>query len=211
MLYEIARDVDGRACAEEAGMNAPRSTASSDLIIDEFPGTVATIEMIDHWLSYAKPGEELVYATRCWLPAKSAGAAHLRTLAGQGLVHLKQRPIAGRPERNYVAERSSRRKPLVLATKPTRGISPQDRHGGVNDDVTAMNAVLPLLARAARFERPCPTDRKLAERAGLSVEAVAHALDSLRSAGLIRVDGVKAPTLRQVTIVATGHRTGMIE
>lgn len=192
-------------------MTTPRTPASSGSIIDEFPGTVATVAMIDHWMSYARAGEQLVYATRCWLPAKSAGAAHLRTLAAQGLVHLKQRPIAGRPERNYVAERSSRREPLVLVTKLTgAGSSPQERRGAVNDDVTAMNAVLPLLARAARFERPCPTDRKLAERAGLSVEQVAHALDSLKSAGLIRVDGVKAPTLRQVTIVATGHRTGMI-
>ena len=183
-------------------MNTPRTPASSGSIIDEFPGTVATVEMIDHWLSYAKPGEQLVYATRCWLPAKSAGAAHLRALAAQGLVHLKQRPIAGRAERNYVAERSSRRKPLALAA--------QSEQREANDDVTAMNALLPLLARAARFERPCPTDRKLAERARLTVEQVAHALDSLKTAGVIRVEGVKAPTLRQVTIVATGHRTGMI-
>ena len=93
----------------------------------------------------------------------------------------------------------------------TSGPAPVKGRQRGNADVDAMNAVLPLLQRAARFARPCPTDAHMAERVGLTGAEVASAILSLADANVIRVRAMPAPTLRMVTIVATGHRTGLVQ
>ena len=47
--------------------------------------------------------------------------------------------------------------------------------------------------------------------AGFADETVAAALAELAATDAIRVEGVRAPTLRRVTIAATGMRTGWVK
>jgi hypothetical protein len=189
-------------------MNAPVAIGEADFaaVIDEHPGVVASPDRITGWAEIAKPGAEFVYATRCYLPIGSRGAEAARDLAERGLVYLKQRRVPNSREINYVAERSK---------APWRQIHDRpkaapSRPRAASGDAAAVDAVLPILQRAARFNRPCPTDVQIADRAGITVDAVQPALDALKANGVIRVSKVKAPTLRMITIVATSHKTGMV-
>ncbi|WP_147373721.1 hypothetical protein [Hephaestia caeni] len=175
-------------------------------VVDEAAGVIATAGMIDTWLAVARAGDEFIYASRAWLPPGAAGAACARSLAEMGLVHLKQRPIAGTAQRNYVMERSSRA--IDAATRGTR--TPVSDKAPIDGEAAVMNAVMPALRRAARWGRPCPTDVQLASRARVPVDEIARVLAAMVEMNWIRIERVKAPTLRQVTIVATGHRTGLV-
>lgn len=178
--------------------------------IDEHAGIVATAEQIFAWAEHSKPGAEFIYATRCYLPIGSRGADAARTLSERGLAHLKQRKIPGSMQYNYVAERSSAPWSQIL-DRPRKGLSPGwAAKRDADEDAGAINALLPILQRHARFGRPCPTDAQLSERAGVDLQSVKVAMTAMVATGAIRIDGVKAPTLRIVTIVATGHRTGMV-
>lgn len=167
------------------------------VVIDEAAGVVAAPERILGWAHMARAGDQMVYASRCWLPVASAGAAEARRLARAGLVHLKQRPI-GDGVRNYIAERSSLPWPE------------QDVAARACVASQVLEAVYQALARTARFDRPCPSDAQLAVRLGLEPAEIAAAIDALAEDGAIRVVGMRAPTLRRVTISATGARTGVV-
>lgn len=178
----------------------------SNAIVDEALHIIAEPEALFAWAEHARRGDRFVYATRCVLPAKSAGANAARNLQARGLVNLCQRPVEGRPERNYEAQRTSR---------PWPGLDAAPRHPSgdyvdLADETSAANALLPVLARSARFGRPCPTDHMLATQANIPVDAVRPALDALRAINAIRIVRVKAPTLRQIVIVESGHATGMV-
>ncbi|MEG3153024.1 hypothetical protein U1769_24285 [Sphingomonas sp. ZT3P38] len=174
--------------------------------LDEAPGVVAAAARILGWAEIALAGAEFVYATRCYLPIGSEGAKAARELQERGLVHLKQRRVQGGSTINYVAERSSlpwerarpRAVPKAMPYRPAAG------------EAATINALYPVLRRAARFSRPCPTDAQLAERAGVEIDAIHPALSAMEQIGMIRIEPAKAPTLRLVSIVATGHRTGLV-
>lgn len=193
--------------AARAGETSPLSSDSvSPGSFAEAKGIIASIDQIETWLAIAKAGDRFPYATRPFLPAGSQGALRMRTLSEQGLVHLFQkRSDLHRGEWCYYAERSS---------KSARDIRPlrEPRHDvrTVPDDISAINVLLPILKKAARFGRPCPTDVQLAERAQLPREAVQPAIDAMRTMNIIRVLPAKAPTLRFVEIVETGHKTGLV-
>ena len=175
--------------------------------VDEAPGMIATVAQVDAWLEHAKYGDVFVYVTGTCLPIRSGGAARMRDLAARGLVHLTQKRVApGAAMTNYRAQRSN--KPSALS-KPTRSTLSIDKAELVDDEATLVNSLLPLLARAAKHGRPCPTDAQLAERAMLRRDDIAPALEVLRAAGLIHIQSAPAPTLRRVTILATGERTGL--
>ncbi|MES3154362.1 hypothetical protein [Sphingomonas faeni] len=190
-----------------AGETSPLSSDSvSPGSFAEAKGVIASIDQIETWLAIAKAGDRFLYATRPFLPAGSQGALRMRTLSEQGLVHLVQkRSDLLRGEWCYYAERS---------TKSARDIRPlrEPRHDvrTVPDDISAINVLLPILKKAARFGRPCPTDVQLAERAQLPRDAVQPAIDAMRTMNIIRVLPAKAPTLRLVEIVETGHKTGLV-
>ncbi|MGT2514778.1 hypothetical protein ACVOMT_11570 [Sphingomonas panni] len=176
-------------------------------VVDEAAAVVADAERIVAWLLCAKQGDEFVYATRCGLPPASPGAKAAREAQALGLVTLFQRAVPGRKERNYVARRTAKPMP-VLTTTPSPAAAndvPQ-----VDEEARAVSAVLNLLRRAAKFQRPCPTDFALARRAGVARDDIKRVMDLLSTMGLIRVQRAPAPTLRQVTIVGTGHRTGLV-
>lgn len=176
-------------------------------VVDEAAAVVAAPERIAAWLLCAKPGDEFVYATRCGLPPASPGAKAARDAQGLGLVTLFQRALPGRKERNYVAKRTAKAMPVKpIACSP----APANDGAPVDDEARALTAVLDLLRRAARFQRPCPTDFALARRAKVPRGDIERVMDLLATMGLIRVQRAPAPTLRQVTIVGTGHRTGMV-
>jgi len=112
---------------------------------DEAPGIVASPDRVTAWMLVAKAGDQFVYATRVRLPVGSKGAAAMRDLSDRGLVRLFQRPIKGGGMSNYVAERSS--KPLPVAPEPVR------YEPFVDDEATVIDALLPILRRAATCRR----------------------------------------------------------
>ncbi len=175
-------------------------------VVDEAAGVVAAPERIAAWLVCAKAGDEFVYATRCGLPVASPGAKAAREACALGLVQLFQRGVPGLRQRNYVARRTA--KPMPVAREAEPAAANDLRH--VDDEARALNAVLDLLSRAARFQRPCPTDFALARRAKVAREDIERVMDLLQTMGLIRVRRAPPPTLRQVTIVGTGQRTGLM-
>ena len=173
----------------------------------EVASVVASADRVREWAKTARAGDQFAYATRMFLPLGAPGAAEARRLAEAGFVHLKQRRVRDGGGFTYIAERSSRAW-TDAARRPATAPRPLRDERGESSGVAEM--ILPVLSRAARFGRPCPTDRQLAERARVASDAVAPALAVLRREGLIRVHAAKAPTLRQVVIVETGHKTGMI-
>lgn len=192
--------------AGETGSRSPKPQPVSPGAIDQAKGLIASPDQIEAWFALAQSGDRFVYATRSYLPAGSTGAQRMRTLSDQGLVHLIQkRSDLFIGEWCYLAERSSKSEATVRP--PAR---PKSDVRSTSDDVTAINALLPVLKRAARFGRPCPTDLQLAEKAGIDRAQVQPALDAMRTMNIIRVSPAKAPTLRFITIVESGHKTGLV-
>lgn len=201
----IAGAADGRARAEEARRSDPLPPASSGFVMtDEAPGVIASVARIDAWMEVAKAGDRFVYATRAMLPLGAQGAVHMRLLAQRGLVLLvRPRCVAEPTLFNYTAVRTS--KPTAME-RPVRAIlAPRV----IDAEAELVDALLPVLERAARFGRPCPTDRQLAQKSGLSADQIEPALHALVLANLIRVHQAPRPTLRRVVIVASGAQTGL--
>jgi hypothetical protein len=200
-------DADGRVCAEEAGVR-PLASVSSGSMFDEVSGLVAGVERIDAWLAVAKPGDRFIYASRKGLlPGASKGAARMRDLASRKLVVLIQaRSPLDVTRYNYTAVRTA--VPTALA-KPTRPALTVATAPIADDEAAAIDALLPVLERFAAKGRPCPTDKQLAERAGIAVEAIQPTLDAMIAAHLIRIEGARGPTNRRVLILSTGAITGL--
>ena len=176
--------------------------------VDEAPGAIAHPDRIRAWLSIAKAGEEMVYCSRrtMGLPQRSEGAALVRELAAKGLVHPFQRTIDGVVgQKNYVIRRSLKALP---SPRPKTAAAPHPPR--IDAEAAAINALFPLLKRHARFGRPCPTNAQLGKLTKIPLCDVEPTLRAMEQMGMIRINGVSAPTLRLVTIVETGHRTGII-
>ncbi len=183
------------------------ATLPAVFAVDEAPGVVATPAQIDAWIEVAKEGDRMLYATRACLPVGSRGAARMRDLGARGLVQLTQaRSTLDRTVFNYMATRTG--VPCAL-TKPDRPVLTVSAASVADGEAAMVDALLPVLTRFAQSGRPCPTDRQLAARVGLSEDAVKTGLAVMTAAHLIRVQRVAAPTLRRVLIVATGQITGL--
>lgn len=199
-------DADGRVCAEEAGV-FPRASVSSGPIIDEVPDFVASVDRIDAWMEVAEHGDRFVYASRITLPRKSSGIERMRVLASRNLVHLFQsRSKLDVRFFTFLAERSSVSSAL---TKPVRPRLVLTAATLPDNEAAAIDALLPVLERFAAKGRPCPTDKQLAERAGIAVDAVQPTLEAMTAAHLIRIEGARGPTNRRVLILSTGAITGL--
>jgi hypothetical protein len=156
-------------------------------------------------MEMAEAGDRFVYASRATLPIASAGAKRMRDLAALNLVCLtRPRSKLDPTIFNYQATRTSAPVPLPEPKRPTLTAHLVDAEAAI------VNALLPVLARAARFARPCPTDKQLAERTQLPIASIQPGLAALSAAGLIRIEALPAPTRRRVIIIATGAQTGLI-
>lgn len=174
--------------------------------MDEAPGVVASPERIDAWMRVAKAGDTFLYATRATLPIGSAGKKRMLDLAERELVCLtRPRSKLDPTVFNYTATRTSKPSPLC---KPDRPVLRAPIATVLEQEAAVVDALLPVLSRFAATARPCPTDRQLAERAGIGREAVAPALAAMVEANLIRIVGAPAPTNRRIYIIATGAMTG---
>ncbi len=210
MLCEITHEdpvgPGASVCAEEAAAVTPRTPASSGISIDEAPNVVATPAMIDAWMERARPGDLFVYASRAYLPRGSAGGARMRQLADRGLVHLFQARSAVDPSIfNYRAVRTAKASAL---TRPVRPVLAAPAASVSIDEAAAIDALLPVIERFAAKGRPCPTDKQLGERCGLSADAIAPTLEAMVASHLIRIQGARAPTYRRILILSTGAITG---
>ena len=96
--------------------------------------------------------------------------------------------------------------PAARVDRAYATLSPRQQDAG---DYEAGDRLLPHLERAAAFGRPCPTDKQLAQKAKIPVDFVAAGMLALRAAKVIAVHAAPAPTLRRVTILATGAQTGL--
>lgn len=199
-------DADGRVCAEEAGVS-PLAPAPSGSMFDEMTGMVAGVDRINAWLAVAKPGDRFIYATRMMLPSASAGAARMRELAKRGLVTLvRPRSTLDPTIFNYTAYRTSVPTALMRPARPRLAVAAEPIADG---EAAVIDALLPVLERFARYGRPCPTDRQLADKAGLAEDDVKSGLEAMVAANLIRVHGCAAPTYRRIFILSTGLITGI--
>ncbi len=180
---------------------------SAPVVKDQCVGIVASVEQIDAWLAVARAGDRFVYATRHGLPLASAGRRRMLALGEAGIVDLCQKRSAIDPSMHvYAAQRTS--KPTAL-TRPERPVLTAPTAPVADGEVQAIDALLPVLTRFASAGRPCPTDRQLAERAGLREADVPAVLAAMVQSHLIRIQGAAAPTNRRVVILATGAMTGI--
>ena len=176
---------------------------------DEAPGVVASPTRIDAWMEVAQKGDVFLYATRSCLPVNSAGAKHMRDLAGRGLVILTQpRSTLDPTVFNYRAQRTSQ---ATAMTRPARSLLVAPSTALVDDEAMIVDALLPVLERFAAHGRPCPTDKQLAEKARLTEDEVKVGLAAMVVAHLIKVLGCAAPTYRRVVIVGSGAITGIVK
>jgi hypothetical protein len=206
MFYEAAHDADGRVCAEGEGASPPAPVPSGSPF-DEVTGLVAGVDRINAWMAVAKPGDRFVYATRQTLPIGSAGKKRMLDLAERGLVTLvRPRSTIDPTIFNYTAYRTAKPDPLARPSRTKLGIASEPIADG---EAAVIDALLPVLERFARYGRPCPTDLQLAEKAGLTDEAVKTGLVAMVAANLIRIHGCAAPTYRRVLILSTGLITGI--
>lgn len=208
MISKIIVDASPAADGDsEAG--SPPLTPASLTFFDEHRGLVASVADCNRWLAVAEYGDVFVYAVRAWLPVAAPGAQRMYVLQTLGLVTLTRKRSDLRPhEFAFRAQRTS--KPIPEPEAPRSKLSLKPVAIAV-DEAAAIDELLPILQRSAKHGRPCPTDAQLADRAGLSRDDVAAALKAMHATGLIRVQGTAAPTLRLITIVATGHRTGYVK
>jgi hypothetical protein len=179
------------------------------IVDDEAPGVVASPERIAAWAKAANAGDRFVYATRAYLVPGSAGAKMARVLSDAGIVFLTQRRSGTfLTEFSYTATRSSKpwSEPKAVEAKPV--LAARVNRAAEAADYAAGEMLLPILERAAQFGRPCPTDKQLAAKARMPTERVAPGLDALRASHAITVHPCAAPTLRIVTILSSGARTG---
>lgn len=177
---------------------------STSVVVDEARGVVASAAQINGWAESAKAGDKFVYASRSnLLPRGSEGGRAARDLLDRGLVRHEQRRIASGMI-NYAIIRNGKPWQEPQPAKGDRAAAP------ISGEAAVVDTLFAILARSARFNRPCPTDAQLAGRAGLPLDVIKPALDVMQNANMIRIKGVKAPTLRIVEICRTGHVTGMI-
>ncbi|APR52009.1 hypothetical protein BRX40_05770 [Sphingomonas koreensis] len=185
------------------------------LAIDEARNVYATPDQLRAWVGEARKGDEFAYATRSLglRPMGRAVADMVIELHKRGFVVPVQRQIAGTFEKNYIVQRTGRPWSDAAATAEPRirGKAPSVVITDELSETDAVNALLPVLERFALFSRPCPTDAQLAQRTGIAKARVKATLAAMASSGVIRVTSAPAPTLRQITIVATGHSTGMVK
>jgi len=195
--------------ASDSEASVPPAPVSLDYA-DDRSGRVASIAEVDSWLAYAEAGDVFTYSVRStWLPISAPGKRRLYALAIQGLVTLSQKPsdlIEG--AKAYRAQRTSvPLPPPEPAPVPRAKLSLAAPVIAV-DEAAAIDLLLPIVQRAAKYGRPCPTDAQLADRTGIPRDDIPAALAAMKAARLIKIEGTSAPTLRLITILATGQRTG---
>lgn len=160
----------------------------------------AHVDDLTRWIARARPGSICVYARGAPLDPESAVGKHARVLAHAGAVGLRYRKAGGVGE--YLAVKLAAghlAEPLPRASvgKPV-----------VPDPETNIGGVYALLAHAARYKQPCPTNREIALALALpSVGVARHLVAKLKAAGLISVVNRGARLTRIVTIAANGART----
>jgi hypothetical protein len=164
-------------------------------ILDEAPGVVASVERINAWLAIATAGSEFVYATLAQLPRGAPGAARMRKLAEAGEVDLFQRRTDVPGQRDYVARRRA-----TAVQRPAPAMADPELP-------EEAQRLLAMLRGVARKKLPCPTDKTIARTLGVSIGRAAKLVGQLRRAGAIKIETVRAPQQRVVTVVGTGERT----
>lgn len=151
---------------------------------------------LEAWLARARPGDRMIYARGPALDPRHAVAALVARWSAEGeVLTLKQR-IGGE-----LAHMAQRARPRPAGAVPARRL----RRDAEFEETPAGRLFLHL-ARLANMGLPCPSNRELAEAAGLrDAEAARYLFNKLRAEGRIAV--VSTGERRVVTIAETGART----
>lgn len=178
-------------------------TVSPPTPLIETPGAfVVSPEQLIDWVIEVEEGERCVYARAATLNYHRALRERAQRLAAQGSVTLAlQRFAADSGLFDYIARRTCL---PVAADAP-----PPPR----SDDALSSEArrVIELLVRYADQGAPCPSNRAIARACGLKdADASAYQVRRLAELGFILRKATPVEPGRQITIVETGARTGLI-
>jgi hypothetical protein len=174
-------------------LTSPAPVAAPDLLGPDRGIFVAAPAALIRWAQRAIAGETCTYARVSRMPRTDACAAAARMLSDGGSVQLWQARSSLPGLFEYRARRTL--KPLVTMVRPL-------------ELPRAQRLVLQILTEAAEEGQPCPTNSEIALQAGLGYRQRAAAIVvQLRNMGLIKVDSMRAPIGRRVTICDTGATT----
>lgn len=157
-----------------------------------------TPEAVAAWFSTAKPRDQIVYARGGWL-VRTAGVEAMSRLGDRGLVILNWRRAAPLCGEWIATKRAEPERPALSAALLARASdAPVDEF---------YDRFLRYIRRLANMERPCGTNREIAEGAGLSgPDQAAYCFRKAISEGRITVEALTNGT-RVVTISASGRKT----
>lgn len=154
------------------------------------------------WVERAAPGDDVVYCVGA-RPSEAIGAA-VRAMSVKGLVLTTSRRKDG--QLRHIAVRLADR-PAPVRARPSahRGRFVPREDAGRR---AVERAIMRLLTDAARRGAPCPTNKEIAQHAGLSgAVAASYRVRRLVQAGKIIVEEPSPIERRVVTILATGKST----
>ena len=155
-------------------------------------------DKVEEWLKGAAPGERIVYAGGNRL-VRTPGVEAMTQAADEGEVILNWRPGP-----NRIGEWLATRRATPVKVPATERLKSPKL---LDDEDSEHGRVLKLLKRVALGERPCPSNREIAQMARLnSPDQAAYQLRKLIMAKAIRVD-TDTHGYRVVTILGTGRKT----
>ncbi len=160
----------------------------------------ADAQALCEWLTQARPGEEVHYATGPVLDWEHPTAALVNEWIGDGEVIAFQR----RGKDGNLTYCARRRDPAAcLSDERVKRLSRDAEF-----EATAEGHVFLLLVRCANMGLPCPSNREIAMHCGLrDAEAARYRFNNLVEAKRIAVRQKSTFAGRVVTIVATGRKT----
>lgn len=156
-------------------------------------------EDVEHWAATAAPRDQIVYCRGPRL-VRTPGVEAISRLHDEGEVILNWRRVAPGIGEWLATRRAEPERPRpTLPTFLRRAATP---------DVEKADRTLAVLKRHANLERPCPTNRAIADQAKLRDEHdAAYQLRKLIAARAIRVDTDVQSGFRVVTIAGSGRKT----
>lgn len=174
-------------------------TARGAAALEAVASTAVNAAAVEDWASRASPGDELTYFIGPRLLQVPAVRAARRLEAAGEVLFFQRRKGPGLFEYVMQRRRNVERKPLSRA-----GVEERAQGCRFDDELEDLMAVL---RRLATLELECPSNKRLAEMAGLKdSESARYRLGLLGQQGRI---SVRTPLegSRVITIISTGHST----
>jgi hypothetical protein len=174
--------------------------AARGVSLEAVATTAVTAAAVEEWARHAAPGEQLTYFTGPRLLQEAPAVVAARRLEAQGeVLFFQRRKAPGLFDYVMQRRRNAERPPLSRA-----GV--EDRAPGTRFD-DELEDLMAVLRRLASLALECPSNKQLAEKAGLKdAESARYRLGLLQQQGRIEVrTPPEGP--RVITIVSSGQST----